>query len=107
MCLDWLVRILDSMNSVPLAYLDYRFPFLFFGTTWMGVVMAEEQNRDPEKDEATQAGDRAMLIYSVGESLLPKVASNRTQLNFVPFSCCGRGHSSSLPRLSRSSSSAS
>ncbi len=47
-----------------------RFPFLFFGTTWMGVVMSEETGRDPNKDEATVAGDRAMLIYSVGEPLL-------------------------------------
>jgi solute carrier family 45 protein 1/2/4 len=45
----------------------YRFPFLFFGTTWMGVVMSEETGTDPDKDKATVAGDRAMLIYSVGE----------------------------------------
>lgn len=60
------------------------FPFLFFGTTWMGVVMSEEQNRDPEKDEATRAGDRAMLIYSVvaviAGTILPFLASRDQRL---------------------------
>ena len=66
----------------------------------MGVVMSEEQNRDPEKDEATRAGDRAMLIYSVGELLLPEACQNQAPLNFVLFSCCYCGHDSSFPCLS-------
>lgn len=60
------------------------FPFLFFGTTWMGVVMSEELGIDPGKDEATQAGDRAMLIYSVvavvAGSVLPFLASRDQRL---------------------------
>jgi hypothetical protein len=32
----------------------------------MGVIMSEETGTDPTKDEATVAGDKAMLIYSVG-----------------------------------------
>ncbi|QRV72474.1 MFS/sugar transport protein [Ceratobasidium sp. AG-Ba] len=60
------------------------FPFLFFGTTWMGVVMSEETGRDPDKDEATTAGDRAMLIYSVvavaAGTILPFLASRDKRL---------------------------
>lgn len=60
------------------------FPFLFFGTTWMGVVMSEETGRDPNKDEATVAGDRAMLIYSVvavaAGTILPFLASRDKRL---------------------------
>ena len=41
------------------------FPFLFFGTTWMGEIMAKETGIDPPVDEATRAGDLAMLFYSV------------------------------------------
>ncbi|KAG8718515.1 hypothetical protein FRC08_005114 [Ceratobasidium sp. 394] len=60
------------------------FPFLFFGTTWMGVVMSEETGRDPNKDEATTAGDRAMLIYSIvavaAGTILPFLASRDKRL---------------------------
>ncbi|KAF8760268.1 mfs general substrate transporter [Rhizoctonia solani] len=60
------------------------FPFLFFGTTWMGVVMSEETGTDPTKDEATVAGDKAMLIYSVvaviAGTLLPTLASRDQRL---------------------------
>ncbi|KAF8305438.1 MFS general substrate transporter [Clavulina sp. PMI_390] len=41
------------------------FPFLFFGTTWMGEIMAKETGIDPPVEEATQAGDLAMLFYSI------------------------------------------
>ncbi|CAE7228706.1 unnamed protein product [Rhizoctonia solani] len=60
------------------------FPFLFFGTTWMGVIMSEETGTDPTKDEATVAGDKAMLIYSVvaviAGTLLPSLASRDQRL---------------------------
>lgn len=45
-----------------------RFPFLFFGTTWVGEIMALETGIDPPVEKATQAGDLAMLFYSVGAS---------------------------------------
>ncbi|KAG8711157.1 hypothetical protein FRC09_020745, partial [Ceratobasidium sp. 395] len=60
------------------------FPFLFFGTTWMGVVMSEETGLDPDKDEATVAGDKAMLIYSIvavaAGTILPFLASRDKRL---------------------------
>jgi len=60
------------------------FPFLFFGTTWMGVVMSEETGVDPDAETATVAGDRAMLIYSVvavaAGTILPFLASRDQRL---------------------------
>ncbi|KAF8341364.1 major facilitator superfamily domain-containing protein [Cantharellus anzutake] len=41
------------------------FPFLFYGTTWIGEVMARERGLDPPVEEATRAGDFAMLWYSI------------------------------------------
>jgi len=60
------------------------FPFLFYGTTWVGEVMAAEINEDPDVEKATQAGDFAMLIYSivaiVAGTLLPYLASRDHRL---------------------------
>ncbi|KAG8886526.1 hypothetical protein FRB97_003037 [Tulasnella sp. 331] len=41
------------------------FPFLFYSTTWMGEVMAYEQDSDPSPEVATRAGEFALLIYSI------------------------------------------
>ena len=45
--------------------LPLRFPFLFFGTQWVTEVMRAAQHGEVDKDEASQAGSFAMLIYSV------------------------------------------
>jgi hypothetical protein len=36
-------------------------------TTYVGQVMAHEIGKDPDNDEATRFGERAMLLYSLGE----------------------------------------
>ncbi|KAG9002670.1 hypothetical protein FRB94_003705 [Tulasnella sp. JGI-2019a] len=41
------------------------FPFLFYSTTWVGEIMAYEQDSDPTPEVATRAGEFALLIYSV------------------------------------------
>ena len=38
-------------------------------TTYVGQVMAYEQQTEPDKDVATRTGEFAMLIYSIGTSL--------------------------------------
>ena len=35
-------------------------------TTWIGEIMARERGIDPPVEEATRAGDLAMLFYSIG-----------------------------------------
>jgi solute carrier family 45 protein 1/2/4 len=53
------------------------FPYLFYSTTWVAEVMAQEIGREPDIDKATRAGSLALLIYSFGEccpTLLIKVA---------------------------------
>lgn len=60
------------------------FPFLFYATTYIGQVMAYEQQRDPDKDEATRMGEFAMLIYSIvavtAGATLPHLARRDTRL---------------------------
>jgi len=60
------------------------FPFLFYGTTWIGQVMAAEIGEDPDVEKATRAGDFAMLIYSLiaitAGTLLPYLASRDHRL---------------------------
>ena len=43
------------------------FPYLFYSTTYVAQVMADELGREPDLDKATRAGSLALLIYSFGE----------------------------------------
>ncbi|KAF8165226.1 major facilitator superfamily domain-containing protein [Crassisporium funariophilum] len=60
------------------------FPFLFYATTYMGQIMAYEQNKEPDPDEATRKGEFAMLIYSVvgvlAGTILPHLATRDRRL---------------------------
>ncbi|EJU06217.1 MFS general substrate transporter [Dacryopinax primogenitus] len=60
------------------------FPFLFYSTTWVGEVMAQEIDADPDVDTATRAGELAMLFYSimavVAGTLLPYLAARDQRL---------------------------
>jgi hypothetical protein len=66
-----------------MSFLIDRFPFLFyasvpsnmhfllllitqFRTSYMGQVMAYEENKEPDPEYATRTGELAMLIYSIG-----------------------------------------
>jgi len=41
------------------------FPFLFYSTTYVGQIMAQQYDREPDKDLATRTGALAMLIHSI------------------------------------------
>ncbi|KAF7288297.1 ANK-REP-REGION domain-containing protein [Mycena chlorophos] len=60
------------------------FPFLFYATTYMGQVMAEELNAEPDPELATRKGELAMLIYSivavVSGTILPHLANRDRRL---------------------------
>ncbi|THV08418.1 MFS general substrate transporter [Dendrothele bispora CBS 962.96] len=60
------------------------FPFLFYSTTYMGQVIAAEENQEPDADEATRKGEFAMLLYSivavVAGTVLPHMASRDRRL---------------------------
>ncbi|KAJ7068403.1 MFS general substrate transporter [Mycena amicta] len=60
------------------------FPFLFYATTYMGQIMAEELNEEPDPDLATRKGELAMLIYSivavVSGTILPHLANRDRRL---------------------------
>jgi len=60
------------------------FPFLFYSTTYIGQIMAYEEQKDPDHDYATRIGELAMLIYSVvaviAGMLLPYLAQRDTRL---------------------------
>jgi solute carrier family 45 protein 1/2/4 len=42
------------------------FPYLFYSTTYVAEVMANELGHEPDIDKATRAGSLALLIYSFG-----------------------------------------
>ncbi|KIY49325.1 MFS general substrate transporter [Fistulina hepatica ATCC 64428] len=46
------------------AFLGW-FPFLFYSTTYVGQIMAQELGREPDLDVATRKGEFAMLWYSI------------------------------------------
>lgn len=48
----------------------YRFPFLFYSTTYVGQVMAYQLGQEPDIEIATRTGEFAMLLYSIGTSLV-------------------------------------
>ncbi|KXN86414.1 General alpha-glucoside permease [Leucoagaricus sp. SymC.cos] len=60
------------------------FPFLFYSTTYVGQVMAQELDREPDHDLATRKGELAMLIYSVvgviAGTILPHLANRDRRL---------------------------
>ncbi|KAH9482373.1 General alpha-glucoside permease [Psilocybe cubensis] len=60
------------------------FPFLFYSTTYMGQIMAYEQNKEPDAELATRTGELAMLIYSVvgvcAGTILPHLATRDRRL---------------------------
>ncbi|KAI0251256.1 MFS general substrate transporter [Lactifluus subvellereus] len=41
------------------------FPFLFYSTTYVGQIMAQQYDREPDKDLATRTGALAMLLHSI------------------------------------------
>ncbi|KAF8591426.1 MFS general substrate transporter [Ramaria rubella] len=60
------------------------FPFLFYSTTYIGQVMARQDDKDPDVDVATRAGNFAMLMYSlvavIAGSLLPQLTKRNERL---------------------------
>jgi len=60
------------------------FPFLFYATTYVGQVMAKEQNGEPDAELATRTGEFAMLLYSitavVAGTVLPHLANRDRHL---------------------------
>ncbi|ORX36430.1 major facilitator superfamily domain-containing protein [Kockovaella imperatae] len=60
------------------------FPYLFYSTTYVAHVMADELGHEPDLDKATRAGSLALLIYSfvaiVAGTLLPYLASRDRRL---------------------------
>ncbi len=49
------------------------FPYLFYSTTYVAEVMANELGHEPDIDKATRAGSFALLIYSTGELSRPRL----------------------------------
>lgn len=60
------------------------FPFLFYATTYIGQVMANESGEEPDAETATRMGDLALLWFSivavVAGTLLPNLASRDQRL---------------------------
>ncbi|KAF8529052.1 hypothetical protein BU17DRAFT_37242 [Hysterangium stoloniferum] len=60
------------------------FPFLFYATTYIGQIMARQDNRDPSVDVATRLGNLAMLLYSIvaaiAGTLLPQLTRRDLRL---------------------------
>ncbi|KAH7916169.1 major facilitator superfamily domain-containing protein [Hygrophoropsis aurantiaca] len=60
------------------------FPFLFYSTTYVGQVMAYQDNKEPDIEVATRIGEFAMLLYSLvavgGGVLLPHLARRDRRL---------------------------
>ncbi|KAI0052977.1 MFS general substrate transporter [Auriscalpium vulgare] len=60
------------------------FPFLFYSTTYIGQVMAAENQAEPDNDYATRIGAFAMLLYSIvavgAGTILPHLARRDVRL---------------------------
>ncbi|KAF7355434.1 ANK-REP-REGION domain-containing protein [Mycena sanguinolenta] len=60
------------------------FPFLFYATTYMGQVMAQEMGEEPDPEYATRTGEFAMLLYSIvaviSGTILPHLANRDRRL---------------------------
>ena len=62
---------LISMQVQIAAFMGW-FPYLFYSTTYVAQVMANELGREPDLDKATRAGSLALLIYSFGRPLIAR-----------------------------------
>ncbi|KAJ6539477.1 hypothetical protein B0H19DRAFT_361430 [Mycena capillaripes] len=60
------------------------FPFLFYSTTYMGQIMAQELGEEPNPELATRTGELAMLFYSIvaviSGIILPHLANRDRRL---------------------------
>ncbi|KAJ6515756.1 hypothetical protein C8R45DRAFT_217962 [Mycena sanguinolenta] len=60
------------------------FPFLFYATTYMGQIMAQEMGEEPDPEYATRTGEFAMLLYSIvaviSGTILPHLANRDRRL---------------------------
>ncbi|KAJ7904651.1 MFS general substrate transporter [Mycena olivaceomarginata] len=60
------------------------FPFLFYSTTYMGQIMAQELGEEPDPEFATRTGEFAMLLYSIvaviSGIILPHLANRDRRL---------------------------
>lgn len=60
------------------------FPFLFYSTTYIGQIMAQQYDREPDKDLATRTGALAMLLHSIvavgAGTILPYLARRDIRL---------------------------
>ncbi|KAJ7276530.1 hypothetical protein B0H12DRAFT_1085808 [Mycena haematopus] len=60
------------------------FPFLFYATTYMGQIMAQEMGEEPDPEYATRTGEFAMLLYSIvaviSGIILPHLANRDRRL---------------------------
>src|SRR5262245_1997969 len=81
--MGWLVFDSDMFVSIYLIAIHFRFPFLFYSTTYVGQIMAYEHNKEPDKDIATRTGEFAMLIYSIGRCVPKPLVSCK----MTPISC--------------------
>ncbi|KIJ56704.1 hypothetical protein M422DRAFT_57368 [Sphaerobolus stellatus SS14] len=60
------------------------FPFLFYATTYIGQVMARQNNAEPDQEVAARTGNFALLMYSlvgvVAGTLLPHLSKRDERL---------------------------
>ncbi|KAJ7638969.1 major facilitator superfamily domain-containing protein [Roridomyces roridus] len=79
-----LPRPIRRVCYVQLAAFCGWFPFLFYATTYVGQVMAQQLGEEPNADLATRKGEFAMLLYSivgvVSGTILPHLANRDRRL---------------------------
>ncbi|KAJ7507950.1 hypothetical protein B0H11DRAFT_1969440 [Mycena galericulata] len=79
-----LPRPIRRVCYVQLAAFCGWFPFLFYATTYVGQIMAQEEHKEPNPDLATRKGEFAMLLYSivgvVSGTVLPHLANRDRRL---------------------------
>ncbi|KLO15861.1 MFS general substrate transporter [Schizopora paradoxa] len=91
---DVLRNIRDAIINLPrpirrvcfvqiFAFMGW-FPFLFYATTYVGQVMAQETGKEPDAELATRMGNLALLWYSIvaviAGTLLPQLANRDRRL---------------------------
>jgi hypothetical protein len=64
---------------------DHRSPFLVvlippYSTTYIGQIMAQQYDKEPDKDLATRTGALAMLIHSIGTTCALKIVRFKADL---------------------------
>ncbi|KAJ7765006.1 hypothetical protein DFH07DRAFT_370837 [Mycena maculata] len=79
-----LPRPIRRVCYVQLAAFCGWFPFLFYATTYVGQIMAQEEGKEPDADLATRKGELAMLLYSIvgviSGIILPHLANRDRRL---------------------------